>query len=115
MQAPVIGQVHAMLGASAQLIGRTHLVAAVTLLAGLVLARIGSVYVLGLTMRSIRRSERHLLKTLLPRGLVNAVLAIQVAARVNGMEFLPAMEFTLIWATNFLVMLADWRFRLSTT
>jgi cell volume regulation protein A len=100
-----------LLGASVQLVGRAYLVAAVVLLAGLVLGRIGSVYALGLAMRNIRKPERNLLITLLPRGLVNAVLAIEVAAQAPEMEFLPAMAFTLILATNLLVVLATWRFR----
>jgi len=76
-----------------------------------VLGRIGSVYALGLAMRNIRKPERNLLITLLPRGLVNAVLAIEVAAQAPEMAFLPAMAFTLILATNLLVVLATWRFR----
>lgn len=62
-------------------------------------------------MPTIQKPERHLLMTLLPRGLVNAVLAIQVAARAPGMDFLPAMAFTVILVTNLLVVLATFRFR----
>ena len=100
-----------LLGASVQLIGRAYLVAALVLLGGLVLGRVGSVYALGLAMRDIRKPQRSLLITLLPRGLVNAVLAIEVAAQAPEMKFLPAMAFTLILATNLLVVLATWRFR----
>jgi cell volume regulation protein A len=100
-----------LLGASVELIGRAYIVAAVAVLAGLVLARIGSVCALRLAMQTIGKSELQLVMTLLPRGLVNAVLAIQVAGRAPGMEFLPAMAFTVILVTNLLIVLATLRFR----
>jgi cell volume regulation protein A len=98
-----------LLGASFELIGRAYLLAAAAVLGGLVLARIASVYALRLAMPAIRKPERQLLMTLFPRGLVNAVLAIQVAGRASAMHFLPAMAFTVILVTNLLVVLATSR------
>ena len=100
-----------LLGASVELIGREYIVATAVILCGLVLDRVASVSALGVTMRAIGKSERQLLMTLLPRGLVNAVLAIQVAGRASGLDFLPAMAFTVILVTNLLVVLATLRFR----
>jgi hypothetical protein len=48
---------------------------------------------------------------LFPRGLVNAVLSIQLAAKEPGMHFVPAMVLTVILATNLLMVLGAFRFR----
>lgn len=100
-----------LLGASVQLIGRSYAVATTLMIAGLVVARVLSVYAAGWAMRGISRSDRELILSLFPRGLVNAVLAIQVANRESGMAFLPAMAFTVILVTNLLVVIAAFRLR----
>jgi cell volume regulation protein A len=102
-----------LLGVSVQLIGRTYAVATTLILAGLVAARILSVYAAGWAMRGVSRSGRELILSLFPRGLVNAVLAIQVADKDSSMAFLPAMAFTVILVTNLLVVLAAFRVRSS--
>jgi cell volume regulation protein A len=100
-----------LLGASVELVGRAYILAMIVILVGLVIARIASVLALRLTMRSMSRFERELLSGLLPRGLVNAVLAIQVASRVPALDFLPAMTFTVLVVTNLLMVFATWRTR----
>jgi cell volume regulation protein A len=100
-----------LLGASVELVGRAYILAIIVILVGLVVARIASVLALRLTMRNMSRSERDLLAGLLPRGLVNAVLAIQVADRVPALDFLPAMTFTVLVVTNLLMVFATWRTR----
>lgn len=101
-----------LLGASVELIGRAYILAILVILAGLVIARIASVLILRLTsMRTMSKAERDLLSGLLPRGLVNAVLAIQVADRVPALDFLPAMTFTVLVVTNLLMVFATWRSR----
>jgi cell volume regulation protein A len=100
-----------LLGASVELIGRAYILAILVILVGLVLARMASVLALRLTMRTMSKSERELLSGLLPRGLVNAVLAIQVADRVPALDFLPAMTFTVLVVTNLLMVFATWRSR----
>lgn len=100
-----------LLGASVELIGRPYAIATFLILAGLVLARVISVYTTNWTMRDMGRSERELILCLFPRGLVNAVLAIQVAGKDGGMAFLPAMALTVILVTNLLTVLGAFRFR----
>ncbi len=100
-----------LLGASVELIGPSYAVATTLILAGLVAARLLSVYTAGWAMRGVGRSGKELVLSLFPRGLVNAVLAIQVAEKEAGMAFLPAMAFTVILITNLLVVLATFRFR----
>lgn len=98
-----------LLGASVELIGPAYLLATTAVLGGLALARIASVYTLNLATRVVKRSERNLLISLLPRGLVNAVLAIQVARRAGDMNFLPAMTFTVILVTTLVMVLLTFR------
>lgn len=100
-----------LLGASVELIDRAYLLSTLVVLAGLGVARVLSVLALRLTMRKMAKWERNLLSALLPRGLVNAVLAIQVGGRVPALDFLPAMTFTVILVTNLLIVLATWRSR----
>ncbi len=100
-----------LLGASVEFIARPYAIATVLILAGLVLARVISVYTTSWALRDIGRRERELILCLFPRGLVNAVLAIQVAAKEAGMAFLPAMTLTVILVTNLLMVLGAFRFR----
>lgn len=103
-----------LLGASVEFIGREYVLATVAILGGLALARFVSVLAIGRAMRGIGGREKELLMLLLPRGLVNAVLAIQVAGRTSGLDFLPAMAFTIILATNLAVVIAAARMRIPT-
>jgi len=100
-----------LLGASVEFIGRPYVIATVLILAGLVMARMISVYTTAWALQDIHRRERELILCLFPRGLVNAVLAIQVAAKEGGMAFLPAMALTVILVTNLLMVLGAFRFR----
>jgi len=64
------------------------------------------------TWKEITSQERELIVLLLPRGLITAVLAIQVIQE-RGAEFgfLRAVAFAIILLTNFLVVLASLRAR----
>ena len=100
-----------LLGASVEFIGRPYAIATVLILAGLVMARVISVYTTSWALRDMGRRERELILCLFPRGLVNAVLALQVAGREGGMAFVPAMALTVILVTNLLMVLGAFRFR----
>ena len=100
-----------LLGASVELIGRPYAIATFLILFGLVMARVISVYTTSWAFRDMDRSEQELILCLFPRGLVNAVLAIQVAGKEGGMAFLPAMALTVILVTNLLMILGAFRFR----
>ena len=100
-----------LLGASVEFIGRPYAIATVLILAGLVMARVISVYTTSWALRDMGRRERELILCLFPRGLVNAVLAIQVAGKEGGMAFVPAMALTVIHLTNLLMVLGAFRFR----
>lgn len=99
-----------LLGASVEFISPRYAVATALILAGLVAARALSVFATTWASRGVGRPERELMLCLFPRGLVNAVLAIQVAGRGSAMDFLPAMAFTVILVTNLLVVVGALRF-----
>ena len=104
-----------LLGASVEVIDRSYAIATVLIFAGLVIARVISVSSTRWALNSVSWSERELLFWLFPRGLVNAVLAIQVAGREPALVFVPEMALTVILATNLLMVLGAFRFRLHST
>jgi len=100
-----------LLGASVEFIGQPYLVATGLILVGLFLARMISIYTTGWVLPGIGEPEKKLILGLFPRGLVNAVLSIQIAARQPGMAFLPAMAFTVILVTSLLMVVGVFSFR----
>jgi len=104
-----------LLGASVAVIDSSYAIATVLILTGLVIARVISVCSTTWSLKSISWSERELVFWLFPRGLVNAVLAIQVAGKEPALVFLPEMALTVILVTNLLMVLGAFRFRLHPT
>jgi len=104
-----------LLGASVKIIDRSYVIATVLILAGLVIARAISVSSTRWALKSVSWSERELVFWLFPRGLVNAVLAIQVAGREPALVFVPEMALTVIVVTNLLMVLGTFRFRSHST
>jgi potassium/hydrogen antiporter len=101
-----------LLGVSVELIAEPYVVATALVIAGLLLARSISVIASRWSLRNVSHPERRLILSLFPRGLVNAVLAVQVASNTgNALAFLPSMAFTVILVTNLLVVFAAIRFR----
>ena len=100
-----------LLGASVEVIDRSYAIATVLILAGLVIARVISVSSTTWALKTVSWSERELVLWLFPRGLVNAVLAIQVAGREPALVFVPEMALTVIVVTNLLMVLGAFRFR----
>jgi cell volume regulation protein A len=100
-----------LLGASVEFIGRPYVVATALILAGLFLARLIAVYTTSWALQGVGRPEKELILNLFPRGLVNAVLSIQIAGSQAAMAFLPAMAFTVILATSLLMVFGVVRFR----
>jgi cell volume regulation protein A len=100
-----------LLGASVEAIDRSYAIATVLILAGLVVARMISVSSTRWALKTISGSERELVFWLFPRGLVNAVLAIQVAGREPALVFVPEMALMVIVVTNLLMVLGAFRFR----
>jgi cell volume regulation protein A len=94
-----------MLGIVAHFIGRAYVIPILGILAALVLARFLAVQLSRWAVRDVTRKQAELLFWMLPRGLVTAVLALEiVAARGAVFAFLPAMAFTVILVTNLFIV-----------
>jgi len=94
-----------MLGIVAQFVGRRHAIPILGILAALVLARFLAVQPTRLALRGVTRQQAELLFWMLPRGLVTAVLALEIVdARGAVFEFLPAMAFTVVLVTNLFII-----------
>ncbi len=94
-----------LLGIVAEFVSRKYLLPVVGILAALLLARFLAVLASRWAVRDVTRRETELLFWMLPRGLVTAVLALEIV-RVRGpvFAFLPAMAFTVVMVTNLFVV-----------
>jgi cell volume regulation protein A len=103
-----------LLGIMAQLVGRRYVVPIIAILVSLLLARFLAVSASRWAIRSSTSNDAELLFLMMPRGLITAVLALEIAAdRGDSFAFLPAMAFTAVLATNLLVIGAAVRCRSS--
>jgi potassium/hydrogen antiporter len=94
-----------MLGIVAEFLGRAYVIPILGILAALVMARFLAVQLSRLALPGVTRQQSELLFWMLPRGLVTAVLALEIVA-VRGaiFAFLPAMAFTVILVTNLFIV-----------
>jgi potassium/hydrogen antiporter len=96
-----------LLGMMAQVVGRAYVLPILGILAALVLARCLAVRATSWSVRDITAADTELLMLMFPRGLITAVLALQVlAARGQQFFYLPAMAFTVVLFTNVFVVVA---------
>jgi cell volume regulation protein A len=94
-----------MLGVVAQFISRRYIIPILGILAALILARYLAVQVSWRAVRDVTRKQTELLFWMLPRGLVTAVLALEIVdARGAVFAFLPAMAFTVVLVTNLFIV-----------
>ena len=94
-----------LLGVVAQFVSRTYIIPIVGILAALVLARFVAVRGSRWVVRDVEREQTELLFWMLPRGLVTAVLALEIVAeRGQVFNFLPAMAFTVVLVTNLFIV-----------
>jgi len=76
----------------------------------LILARWLGLQVTTLVWHGIDRREKEIAFWLLPRGLITAVLAIQIyGTGGQAFRFLPGLAFVIILITNALVVVGTWR------
>jgi len=96
-----------LLGIMAQFVSRAYVVPILGILVALVLARYVAVRATRWSIRDIVPADAELLFLMMPRGLITAVLALQVlATRGQTFFFLPAMAFTVVLFTNIFVVVA---------
>jgi cell volume regulation protein A len=104
-----------LLGIVAEFVSRKYLLPLAGILAALLLARVVAVLTSRWALRDVSRRETELLFWMLPRGLVTAVLALEIV-RVRGpvFGFLPAMAFTVVLVSNLFVVVGAVRCSKST-
>src|SRR5664279_1849026 len=96
-----------LLGIMAQFVSRSYVVPILGILVALVLARYVAVRATRWSIRDIVPADTQLLFLMMPRGLITAVLALQVlAVRGEAFFFLPAIAFTVVLFTNVFVVVA---------
>jgi potassium/hydrogen antiporter len=100
-----------LLGAMIQFKGLTvQLLPSLGILAVFLVARILAVTLSRIVWRGTTSRERELAITLIPRGLITAVLALEaIQAMPANLPFLPSLTFALILFTNVLVLIASVR------
>jgi len=94
-----------LLGVIAEFVGRQYIVPILGILAAVVVARWVAVEGSRWVVRDVTRRDTELLFWMLPRGLVTAVLALEIVNdRGQVFSFLPAMAFTVVLVTNLFII-----------
>jgi potassium/hydrogen antiporter len=94
-----------LLGVVAQFVSRHYIIPILGILAAVVLARFLAVEGSRWVVRDVERQDTELLFWMLPRGLVTAVLALEIVNdRGAVFGFLPAMAFTVVMVTNLFIV-----------
>lgn len=105
-----------VLGVMAEVVSRSFILPIIAIMVALLIARILAVYATRWSIRGSSRADNELLFLMLPRGLITAVLAIQILnARGPDFAFLPSMAFTVVLVTNAFVVVAAVRCRKAPT
>jgi hypothetical protein len=96
-----------LLGIMAQVVPKAYVLPIIGILVVLVVARWLAVRATRWSIRDVDPKESALLALMFPRGLITAVLALQVvAAKAQAFFFVPAMAFTVVLFTNLFVVVA---------
>jgi potassium/hydrogen antiporter len=94
-----------LLGFVAEFARRTYLLPILGILAAMLVARYLAVRSTGWAVRDASTKEKELLFWMLPRGLVTAVLALEIVnAKGPSFSFLPAVAFTVVVLSNLFVV-----------
>jgi cell volume regulation protein A len=99
-----------LLGMMAELVDRAYALPIVAILVAIVVSRWLAVRCTSWAVRDVSKDDIELLTLMFPRGLITAVLALQVlAAKGPQFFYLPAMAFTVVLFTNVFVVVAGIR------
>ena len=99
-----------LLGIMAQVVSKAYTIPIIAILVALVVARWLAVHATRCAIRDVNAADTELLSLMFPRGLITAVLALQVlAAKGQSFFFMPAMAFTVVLFTNIFVVVAEVR------
>ena len=99
-----------LLGIIVEFVGKRYILPILAILGAMLISRFLAVQLSRFALHGISREERELVFLMMPRGLITAVLAVQVVEN-KGSEFafLPAMAFSAILATNVLLVVGSIR------
>ena len=96
-----------LLGIMAQMVSKAYAIPIIAILVSLIVARWLAVHATRWSIRDLNAADTELLWLMFPRGLITAVLALQVlAAKGETFFFMPAMAFTVVLFTNIFVVVA---------
>lgn len=99
-----------LLGIVAEFVSRKYIIPILGILAALVLARFLAVQASRWVVRDVEPKDTELLFWMLPRGLVTAVLALEIVNERGAVfSFLPAMAFTVVLVTNLFIVWGSFR------
>ncbi len=102
----------ALLGVVMEFVAPRYLLPTIGIVGAILVARWLAARISRWSRREMPDAERELIIWILPRGLITAVLAVQVVeARGNEFHFLPAMAFAVILVTNAIVIIGSIRAR----
>lgn len=99
-----------LLGAEVEFVSARYIWPMVAIIGALLVSRAAAVGISRRALREITAKERETIFFMLPRGLITAVLAVEVtSARGDEFGFLPTMALTVMTVTNLLLVVASVR------
>ena len=99
-----------LLGAEVEFVGLRYAWPMLGIIGALLVSRAIAIWMSRVALHGITAEERDIIFFMLPRGLITAVLAVQVTnARGIEFAFLPAMALTIIVVTNLMLVVGSIR------
>ena len=99
-----------LLGIIVEFAGKRYILPILAILGAMLISRFLAVQLSRVALRGISRDEREMIFLMMPRGLITAVLAVQVVqSKGSEFAFLPAMAFSAVLATNVLLVVGSIR------
>jgi len=99
-----------LLGVIVEFANARYVLPILAIVGAMLISRYLAVQVSRLALRGITSEERELIFLMMPRGLITAVLGVQVAqAEGSDFAFLPAMAFTGVLLTNLMLVVGSVR------
>ncbi|MGZ4816619.1 MAG: cation:proton antiporter domain-containing protein [Terriglobales bacterium] len=99
-----------LLGAEVQFVALRYVWPMLGIIGTLLVARAVAIWTSRIALHGMTVAERETIFFMLPRGLITAVLAVEVTnARGNEFEFLPAMALTVMLVTNLMLVVGSLR------
>jgi len=99
-----------LLGAEVEFVGLRYIWPMLGIIGALLVSRSIAIWISRIALHGITAEEREIIFFMLPRGLITAVLAVEVTnARGEEFAFLPAMALTVMVVTNLMLVVGSVR------